>query len=229
MTSSLEAPDIGSVVPGMLLVSVVGYHLFSPASSSITNRLLPYCYLHRFSLDNSQVLAALDIGDAFLTVDQQQPTVVTCELASGDVEEFALGKVLPGQRDGSLLWYEALTSFLSEHLNMESFPLYPCLLKSPDCLMLLHVDDILVACSQSFLDDHLLKALKTKYKVSAEAIRNVGDSITFLKRKIVLEDVLQLVIYPHPKHFDKLFELMGVKKRKHGNPSTPQLMLKCWK
>ena len=91
MTSSLEAPDIGSVVPGMLLVSVVGYHLFSPASSSTTNRLLPYCYLHRFSLDNSQVLAALDIGDAFLTVDQQQPTVVTCELASGDVEEFALG------------------------------------------------------------------------------------------------------------------------------------------
>ena len=48
--------------------------------------------------------------------------------------------------------------------------------------------------------------------MSAEAIRNVGDSITFLKRKIVLEDVLKLVIYPHPKHFDKLFELMVVKK-----------------
>ena len=54
--------------------------LFSPASSSI-NELLPYCYLHRFSTDSSQVLAALDIGDAFLTVDQQQPTIVTCELA----------------------------------------------------------------------------------------------------------------------------------------------------
>ena len=97
---------------------------------------------------------------------------------------------------------------------MEAFPLYPCLLKSPDCkcLMLLHVDDILVVCSQSFLDGHLLKALRTKDKVSAEAIRSVGDSITFLKRRIVLEDVLKLVIYPHPKHFDKLFELMGVKK-----------------
>ena len=53
------------------------------------------------------MLAALDIGDAFLSVDQQQPTIVTCELASGDVEEFALGKVWPGQRDGSLLWYQA--------------------------------------------------------------------------------------------------------------------------
>ena len=188
--------------------------LFSPASSSITNRLLPYCYLHRFSTDSSQVLAALDIGDAFLTVDQQQPTIVTCELASGDIEEFALGKVLPGQRDGSLLWYQALTSFLAEHLHMESFPLYPCLLKSPDCqcLMLLHVDDILVVCSQSFLYNVLLKVLKTKYKVSAEAIRDVGDSITFLKRNIVLESQLKLVMYPHPKHFDKLFELMGVKK-----------------
>ena len=147
-------------------------------------------------------------------MDQQQPTVVTCELASGDVEEFALGKVLPGQRDGALLQYQSLTSFLSEHLNMESFPLYPCLLKSPDCkcLMLLHVDDFLVVCSQSFLDDHLLKALKTKYKVSAEAIRNFGDPIMLLERKIVLEDVLKFVTYPHPKHFDKLFELMGVKK-----------------
>ena len=135
-------------------------------------------------------------------------------MASGDIEEFALGKILPGQRDGSLLWYQALTSFLAEHLQMESFPLYPCLLKSPDCqcLMLLHVDDILVVCSQSFLDHELLKVLKTKYKVSAEAIRDVGDSITFLKRKIVLESKLKLVMYPHPKHFDKLFELMGVKK-----------------
>ena len=80
--------------------------------------------------------------------------------------------------------------------------------------MLLHVDDISVVCSQdrSFLDRHLLKALKTKYKVSAEAIQNVGNSITFLKRKIVLEDVLKLGLYPHPKHFDKLFELIGVKK-----------------
>ena len=92
--------------------------------------------------------------------------------------------------------------------------MYLCLLKSPGCkcLMLLHVDDIFAVCSQSFLDEHLLKALKTKYKVSAEAFRNVGDSITFLKRKIVLEDVLKLVMYPHPKHFDTLFELMRVKK-----------------
>ncbi len=102
--------------------------LFTPASSAITNRLLPYCFLHRGSINGGQVMAALDIGDAFLTVDQQQPTIVTCELASGEVQEFSLGKVLPGQRDGSLLWYKSLTKFLSDHLQMEALQLYPCLL-----------------------------------------------------------------------------------------------------
>ena len=40
------------------------------------------------------MLPALDIGDAFLAVDLQQPKILTGELASDDVEEFALGKVL---------------------------------------------------------------------------------------------------------------------------------------
>ena len=62
--------------------------LFSPASSNITNRLLQYAYLHRKSSDPVQVMAALDIGDAFLTVDQVQPTIVSCELASGETEEL---------------------------------------------------------------------------------------------------------------------------------------------
>ena len=36
--------------------------------------------------------------------------------------------------------------------------------------------------------------------------------ITFLKRMIVLESKLKLVMYARPKHVDKLFELMGAKK-----------------
>ena len=188
--------------------------LFSPASSNITNRLLQYAYLQRKSNDASQVMAALDIGDAFLTVDQVQPTVVSCELASGETEEYALGKVLPGQRDGSLLWYKSLTNFLSEHLQMQPLALYPCLLKSPDskCLMLLHVDDILVVCGKDYLEDSLLQALNSKYKVCAEVMQFLGDSVTFLKRRLVLEDFDKMIIYPHPKHFTRLFDLVGIKR-----------------
>ena len=205
--------------------------LFSPASSSITNRLLPYCFLHRGSINGGQVMAALDIGDAFLTVDQQQPTIVTCELASGEMQEFSLGKVLPGQRDGSLLWYKSLTKFLSDHLQMEPLQLYPCLLKSPDnrCLMLLHVDDILVACDEDFLDNKLLATLNSKYKVSAEVVRCLGDSLTFLKRRMVLASNEKILIFPHPKHFDRLFEIVGVKKTwKAKNTPAHSHILECF-
>ena len=230
--------------------------LFSAASSNITNRLLSlHFYIERgsdghfwliepmtgsyfdpakenfiASIGPMQVMAALDIGDAFLTVDQIQPTVVSCELASGVVEEFARGKVLPGQRDGSLLWYKSLTSFFSEHLQMQPLPLYPCLLKSPDlkCLMLLHVDDILVVCSKEYLEDCLLKALRIKYKVSAEAMQFCGASVTFLKRRLLL-DSFKMIIYPHPKHFTRLFELVGVKKTwKPKNVPAHSQILECF-
>ncbi len=205
---------------------------FSPASSNITNRLLQFAFLHRKSDDPMQVMAALDIGDAsFLTVDQIQPTVVSCELASGVVEEFALGKVLPGERDGSLLWYKSLTSFLSEHLQMQPLPWYPCLLKSPDlkCLMLLHVDDILVVCSREYLEDCLLKALRIKYKVSVEVMQFCGDSVTFLKRRLVLDSFDKMIIFPHPKQFTSLFELVGVKNTwKPKNVPAHSQILECF-
>ena len=116
MTKSLMERNSGFVVSvGDPQIRKISSHLLS---SSTTNRLLPYCYIHRFASNRNQVLPALDIGDAFLAVDLQQPKILTGELASDDVEEFALGKVLPGQRDGSLLWYQALASFLPFCLNI---------------------------------------------------------------------------------------------------------------
>ena len=80
--------------------------LFSPASSAITSRILSAIFLEMRS-QCSAVLASLDVKDAFLTVDQQEPTLVHTTDAAGNPQSFSLGKVLPGQRDGSLLWYSA--------------------------------------------------------------------------------------------------------------------------
>ena len=147
------------------------------------------------------------------------------------VEEFALGKVLPGQRDGSLLWCKSLTGFLAEHLQMQPLPLYPCLLKSRDlkCLMLLHVDDILVVCSKEYMENCLLKAVQVKYNVSAEVMQFCGDSVTFLKRRLLLESFDKMIVYPHPKHFTRLFELVGVKKtwKPKNVPAHSQILERC--
>ena len=47
------------------------------------------------------VMASLDVRDAFLTVKQERDTLVRTADASGATRSYALGKVLPGQRDVS--------------------------------------------------------------------------------------------------------------------------------
>ena len=106
-------------------------NLFSPASGSIISRILPTIFLQRREAED-MILASLDVRDAFLTVSQETPTLVHTKDAGGTAHSFSLGKVLPGQRDGSLLWYQAITGFLKTALDMEECPLYPCILKTKD-------------------------------------------------------------------------------------------------
>ena len=49
------------------------------------------------------VMASMDFKDAFLTVEQKTSTVVNCVLADGQSISYGLDRVLPGQRDGSLM------------------------------------------------------------------------------------------------------------------------------
>ena len=91
-------------------------------------------------------MSAIHIADAFPTVPQREFTVVQCELAAGTRVEFFLGRVLPGQRDGSQLWHESFSTFLREELQISEFAAYPSLLKTQggECRLLLHVDDFFV-------------------------------------------------------------------------------------
>lgn len=179
--------------------------LFSPASSNITNRLLPSVFLHwKMKHPEKQfVMGAIDIGDAFLTVEQKQPTIV-----SSGSETFALGRVLPGQRDGSQLWFESVSGFLNEKLGFEHCSAYPSLLHSPcgECLILLHVDDMLVVTEQHYFEGKLLPALNGRYKTSVHCMKQPGDTFEFLKRIHVLVDDATIHIQQNPRHFDKLFE-----------------------
>eukprot|EP00435_Cladocopium_sp_Y103_P073996 s178_g46.t1 len=63
--------------------------LFSPASSNLTRRLLPILFSKLVS--KGFVLCSLDIGDAYLTVDQNVPTVVSYTDMDGNRFEYALG------------------------------------------------------------------------------------------------------------------------------------------
>ena len=62
---------------------------------------------HEPDPDDPWVRVAMGIGDAYLSVPQTRLVIVTHAGVN-----YILGRVLPGQRDGSKEWYLAFSSFL---------------------------------------------------------------------------------------------------------------------
>eukprot|EP00435_Cladocopium_sp_Y103_P075626 s23_g61.t1 len=195
--------------------------LFSPASSSIVARLLPAMFLDMQSREDA-VMASIDVKDAFLTVPQETPTTVRCQLADGQTWDYSLGKVLPGQRDGSLLWHKAITGVLKTELNMEVHEPYPCILKTPDssCMVLIHVDDILVIGRRKFVMERLVKCLEKTYTISTQFMEKPGDELCFLKRTMTMQNDGRLTVQVHHKHVQHVCDLLQLNPKLQ-NKKTP--------
>ena len=158
--------------------------LFSPASSNIATRILPICFL-ALREHQETLMLAIDVKDAFLTVEQEEPTRVKCIAADGTSISYSLGRVLPGQLDGSLLWHKDLVRFLgNSSLKMVENEAYPSMLRSSkgDCLMLVHIDDILIVGARTTVLEELIPSLQAKYTISIEIMSGPGDEVTFLKK-----------------------------------------------
>ena len=80
--------------------------LFSPTGVASTVKLLSAL----FSSSEGYSLGSIDVGDAYLMVEQKEPTVVEV-----DGEYYELGFTLPGQRIGSSAWFNKLKGYLEEY------------------------------------------------------------------------------------------------------------------
>ena len=189
--------------------------LFSPATSSLASRILPICFL-AMKEHQDCIMASIDVKDAFLTVKQEVDTRVTCTDASGNSVQYSLGRVLPGQRDGSLLWYKDLAKFVKEcPLEMAELDAYPSILRSKngDCFLMVHVDDLLIVGSRDTVMKQLVPSLQSKYAISIELMAKPGDEVTFLKRTHELLEDSRMVIRVHHKHLDQLCKLLCLSER----------------
>ena len=129
---------------------------------------------------------------------------------------YSLGRVLPGQRDGSLLWHKDLVKFLEgSSLKMAENEAYPSMLRSAkgDCLMLVHIDDILIVGSRKTVLEELIPSMQAKYTISIEIMSGPGDEVTFLKKTHQLMSDGRMIIRIHPKHLDQLCKLLHLSKR----------------
>ena len=185
--------------------------MFSPANSSMCSRILPVIFLqHR---DDDWILMSCDVQDAFVTVKQRDPTMIVAKDAVGNEQPYALGRVLTGQRAGSQLWNEGITNHLKQTLDMIECEIYPSMLKTKDnkLFILLHVDDLLVVTGHADkVQKQLIPALQSAYKISYSIMKEMGDELTFLKRRHILVNDRLMLIKSHHKHVAQLKEIMDI-------------------
>ena len=80
--------------------------LFSPTGVASTIKMLSALFVST----EGYSLGSIDVSDAYLQVEQVEPTIVTV----GE-EDFELGFTLPGQRIGSSAWFGKLQGILEEY------------------------------------------------------------------------------------------------------------------
>ena len=73
---------------------------------------------------------------------------------------------------------------------------------------LMHVDDLLATAHVDTLKD-MVEVLSSKYKINAQWVCQVGDSLTFLKRRHKLISETELEIHVPGRHIEKLMEVCG--------------------
>ena len=123
------------------------------------------------------ILGALDVKGAFLQAPQEEPTQVTT--AGG---HFEVRRNLPGQRIGAKAWFNHLTNWLKEK-NFKFADINPCLGKlEHKALLLIHVDDILFAGEQQYIEEELLLAMRKSFEISVQYLTTPGSTFQFLRR-----------------------------------------------
>ena len=199
--------------------------LFSPATSTATTRIIPAVYMHKQS--SGWILASADIKDAYLTVRQRIPTTISVDIG-GATRGYKLLMCVPGQRDGSANWYEDLSTYVTERLETSTVAEAPTFFRSPsgDLIFNVHVDDILMAGSPEAVDN-MLAVLGKKYELNVEFLRHEGDEISFLKRKHVLLPGNRLGIEAHPKHVQKMLDMLKLQNVRPRKTPLPVGNLPC--
>lgn len=77
-----------------------------------------------------------------------------------------------------------MKAFLTEHLGFKFCQEQPRIARTPEAIIMIHVDEILFVGLKSFWNDVFVKKMKERFSVSHDELKGVGSSITFLRRKI---------------------------------------------
>ena len=166
---------------------------YAPGSSAMLTRLLPILKVTN-TLGEDYALAAADISDAYLMVDQKQKRKIQLVGSSAlpTNADFYIARCLPGQRDGARRWYDHFRAILEAELGatacLECPSLFRGVHEGKTFCILVHVDDVLILGSKQWISDVAIHALSRAFKLTYHVMSAVGDEVSFLKKKYTLTE-----------------------------------------
>ena len=153
-------------------------------------------------------LWVLDVKDAYLNYPQPKLVRVRVDYKIaeklGVPQDWILGRVLPGQREGAAEWYKTLAKEL-ERGGLHRCAEAPTMWGNDEktVVLLSHVDDILLSGVEVDVVK-LIESIQENFKVSIEN----EEKVNFLKRAIeIYKDDIH--IYPNEKYIDNLIKIVS--------------------
>ena len=179
--------------------------LFSPTGVASTVKLLSAMFVS----SNDHILGSIDVGDAYLMVEQDEPTVVEV-----DGKYYELGFTLPGQRVGSSAWFNKLKGYLEEY-GLKSDEGLPALFYrrqekgKAGMVVLSHVDDMELYATEKEFQGLIEFLRKKKLKIKVEGpLREQEGSMSFLKRGFSAVNDGDVEITMNSKYIEGLTEVL---------------------
>ena len=179
--------------------------LFSPTGVASTVKLLSAL----FTSSEGYSLGSIDVGDAYLMVEQEEPTGLEV-----DGEYYELGFTFPGQRIESGAWFNKLKGYLEE-FGLKSDEGLPALFyQRPEkngqgIIVLTHVDDMELCASKKDFKQlvEFLRSKGLKIKVEGPMDESEG-SMSFLKRSFRSTNEGDVEITMNAKYVEGFLEVL---------------------
>ena len=105
------------------------------------------------------------------------------------VKNFRASDLVPARS-----WYLYFKDYLQQKFNFEFSDVQPCLGRTKDGVILIHVDDILYTGRQCGVFREKILVCQERFSVKSKALDGVGSAITFLRRKISMVDEGLMVV-----------------------------------
>ena len=202
--------------------------LYSPATNSAVTKLVPWFFSRMKDQPDQYSILSLDVKDAYLECPQLTPVIASLPRDFPAPCRYMFLKCVPGQRDGSIRWYDLLLAFLQSKIEIHVCPVCPALFTvngSPGDPGLVHVDDLNLVAKTLWLKQTFIPLMEERFEVSYAIASEPGDTYQFLKRTHLLTPAGIIVQAPEV-YAQRLAEVVGLKPggKTVATPCTKELL-----